>query len=218
MAGSVIELLGVPAAGKSGLATALSALPGTVVVKDHTARDLPALATAVLRAWPVVLADPPPSTSRLRWAAWAGRLGAAPAVAGRRRAESRLVVFDQGPAYTLGRMAAVRRDPQGNHWWYRRACATAGLLHLLVVLDADPDLLVVRLRARDKRHRAAQLSEPEAVGYLVAERQTCRVIADTLDRAGTRVLRLDTGRYTLEEQVAAVQAALTSGPIRNRSG
>lgn len=226
MTGPVIELLGAPAAGKSSLAAALSSVPGTVVLKDHTPRDLPALTAACVRDWSVLLADPPPGIPRLRWTAWAGRVGAAPAVAGRHRRHADVVVFDQGPAYTLGRLMPVRRDPHGNHWWYRRACGTARLLALLVVLDADPEVLACRLRARDKEHPAAGMSEQDARGYLDAERQTCRVVAETLGRAGTRVLFLDTGRHELGEQVAAVRAAVaatvrsaqTPGTVRGRSG
>jgi hypothetical protein len=208
-AATVIELLGAPAAGKSGLAEALGASPDTVVVKDHARRDLPALLRAATRAWPALLSDPPPGTSRLRWAAWAGRLGAAPVVAGHRSASgTRLVVLDQGPAYTLGRMLDVRRAPRGSHWWHRQACETARLLDLLVVLDARPELLAERLRARHKQHRADDLDPAGTARYLTSEQQTCRAVADALGRAGARVLYLDTGRLTVEEQVEAVRVGL----------
>lgn len=211
----VIELLGVPAAGKSGLAEALGGTPGTVVVKDHSRRDLPALVLAATRAWPVLLADPPPGTSRLRWAAWAGRLGAAPDVAGRRGASGgRLVVLDQGPAYTLGRMLDVRRGHRGNHWWHRQACETARLLDLLVVLDAAPEILVQRLGDRAKRHLADGMAPEWTTRYLATEQQTCRAVADALGRAGARVLYLDTGRLTVEEQVEAVHMSLSRAQRR----
>jgi hypothetical protein len=216
--GTVIELLGVPAAGKSGLAAALGTAPGTVVVKDHCNRDLPALFGGVVRAWPVLLVAPPSGTSRLRWAAWAGRLCAAPAVAAHRgAAEGRRVVLDQGPAYTLGRLIDLRREPRGSHWWYRQACATSGLLELLVVLDASPDVLAGRLRDRGKEHRASGLDPQQTTRYLAAEQQTCRAVADAIGRAGAHVLHLDTGRLTLEEQVDAVNVALRPRRVWGRS-
>jgi hypothetical protein len=215
---TVIELLGAPAAGKSGLAAALGTAPGTVVVKDHHRRDLPALLGGVARAWPVLLADPPPDTSRLRWTAWAGRLTAAPAlVAHHGGTDGRLVILDQGPAYTLGRMLDVRRGRRGSHWWYRQACATGRLLDLLVVLDAAPDVLAGRLRGRPKDHRASDLDLPRTTGYLAAEQQICRAVADAVGRAGARVLQLDTSRLCLDEQVEAVHVALRPGRARARS-
>lgn len=218
MSGPVIELLGVPAVGKSGLAAALAGVPGTVVVKNHTHRDLPSLGGAAVRACSVLLEDPPPGIPRVRWAAWVARLGAAPAVAARYGADGRLVVFDQGPAYTLGRMIDIRRDPHGNHWWHGRLCATARLLKLLVVLEADPAVLSLRLRGRGKAHRAAELDQAELARYLSVERRTIHTVADALSRAGTRVIHLDTGRLDVAEQVAVVHAALAPRPVRDRSG
>ena len=49
--GAVVELLGAPGAGKSGLADALAALDGVTVVKDHSRGDLSALAWSKPR-WP----------------------------------------------------------------------------------------------------------------------------------------------------------------------
>lgn len=218
MAGPVIELLGVPAAGKSGLADVLTEVPGTLLVKDHTPRDLPALAGAAARACSMLLEDPPAGIPRARWMAWVARLGAAPAVAARRRSDGHLVVFDQGPAYTLGRLIDVRRDPHGNHWWHGRLCSTARLLSLLVVLDADREVLAERLRDRPKAHHAAHLGTEELLRYLDTERRTCHTVADALSRAGTRVLHLDTGRVPVHEQAARVRAALAPRPARSRSG
>lgn len=213
----VIELLGVATAGKSGLAQALASTPGTVIVKDHDRRDLPALLRGAARAWPVLLAGPPAGESRMRWAAWAGRLAAAPSVAGHRSpAQGGMVVLDQGPAYTLGRMLEARRLPRGNHWWHRQVCATAGLLDLLVVLDASPEILAGRLRTRGKAHRAAWLDDLGTARYLAAEQERCRIVSDAVGRAGARVLYLDTGRLTVQEQVSAVQGVLRPAPRTGR--
>lgn len=205
----VIELLGAAASGKSGLAAELARDPGTVVVKHHTRQDVPVLAWGLARAWPVLLADPPPGTSRIRWAAWAGRLAAAPSVVRRRAAApGGLVVLDQGPAYSLGRLIDVRRDPRGNHWWHRQVCATARLLDVLVVLDAEPGVLGRRLHARPKEHPAALLDADATWSYLRAEQALCRTVADAIARAGTRVLHLDTGRLPVDEQVRLVRDAV----------
>ena len=213
----VIELLGAAASGKSGLATALARTPGTVVVKDHDLRDLPHLLWGATRSWPVLFEDPPAGATRLRWAAWAGRLSAAPALAGRHAPCGGLVVLDQGPAYTLTRMVSVRGTPRGSHWWHRQACGTARLLDVLVVLETDPQTLSRRLHARPKEHRATVLDVSRTRDYLEIERGTCRVVADAIARTGTPVVYLDTGRLPLPEQVTAVHTALNDATRRNRS-
>jgi thymidylate kinase len=206
--GIVVELLGAPGAGKSALAGALSALHGVTVVKDHQRGDLCALAWSATRSLPVVLAAPK-DADRLRWAAWAGRLSAASAVARRRQADgSTMVVFDQGAAYTLMRMADARHHPWGNAWWCRRVAQTAGLLDLLVLVDADTDTLVSRIRGREKTHAALQLSDQQLRDYVQAERRSCHEIADALTREGADVLRVVTSEGSPEEQVDEILGAL----------
>lgn len=206
--GFVVELLGPPGSGKSTLATELAEIPGVCVVKDHAHEDLPALAWAAVRAWQV-LPSAPAEVSRSRWSAWAGRLGAARRVTERRLAAgASTVVLDQGPAYTLGRMLEARRTARGHHWWWRRSADCAGLLDLLVVLDADTTILSRRLHVRSKAHPADDWDDDEVVGYLQHERDTCRDVADVLERQGTAVRRLRTDQMPVADQVSAVTEAL----------
>lgn len=213
---TVVELLGAPASGKSGLAADLARLPGVTVVKNHYRRDVPALARSVGRSWPVLFAPVPPGVSRSRWAAWAGRLSASPEIVRRVLAGGvRTVVLDQGPAYTLGRMVGVRRTAAGDAWWHARSADCAALLDLLVVLEADPASLAERLRNRDKLHQASSLDDEQTRAYLVNEQATCRLVADVLAEAGTAVMHLDTAQMSLPAQTSAVSAVLTESTDRD---
>lgn len=212
---TVVELLGVPASGKSSLATALAGLPGVTVVKEHHRRDLPALALSVARSWPVLLAPIPADVSRSRWVAWAGRLGASPEVVRRHLSGgATTIVLDQGPAYSLGRMVGVRRTARGNAWWCERSTECAALLDLLVVLDADPATLTERLHSRDKKHLASSFDDEHAREYLLTEQATCRLVADALVDAGAAVMYLDTSRMSFSAQVSTVTAVLTESAGR----
>lgn len=205
----VVELLGPPAAGKSSVAHALARLPGLVVVKDHRPADVPALVWRAALACPVLSTRRPPGVGRARWVAWAGRLDAAPYVVGRRRsAGARGVVLDQGPAYALGRLAAVRRDASGMQWWARRSATCAGLLDGLVLLDAGPETLAERLRARDKQHAAQDLPDAQLLRYLAGEAALSAMVADAVEAAGGSVLRLDTAGAPVDDLVSAVTAVL----------
>ncbi len=216
--GAVIELLGAPGAGKSGLADALAALDGVVVVKDHTRGDLPSLAWSMARSLPIVVA-PPPDIDRRRWAAWAARVTAAGHVAAHRIGEgAKTVVFDQGPAYTLVRMLQMCSRQQGNEWWSQRCAETASLLDLVVLVDADPDVLAERVRGRDKIHAADQLADASLLTYLDTERRACHQVADALARDGAEVIRVITSDVPLEVEAETVLAALQKRDRREEFG
>ena len=206
---SVVELVGAPGSGKSSVAEAIGALPGVVVVKDHQRRDLPALAWSAATAGRVLFASPPSGVSRQRWIAWVGRCRAASRVVRQRLAAgARVVVLDQGPAYTLGRMAESAGLDAAVAGWHRARMVEVGrLLDVVVVLDGETELLAERLRSRAKRHRADDLAAATAVSYLDGERAIARRIATDLASEGVMVVYLDAAR-SLAENVAVVEAAL----------
>ena len=216
LGGTVVELLGAPASGKSSLARELARLPGVTVVKDHRRRDLVPLAQSVGRSWPVMFGPLPAGVTRSRWVAWAGRLGAAPEIVRRLLARgATTVVLDQGPAYTLGRMVGVR-TAAGSDWWRARSSDCAMMLDLLVVLDADPATLAARLRSRDKDHRTSSFDDAQTRAYLAHEQATCRLVAEVLSDAGTPVMYLDTSRMSLLAQVSAILTESAGRPEGHR--
>jgi hypothetical protein len=205
-----VELLGPPAAGKSTLARWLAGSPGATVLKDHDPLDARALALGLTRSLPVALVHPPDADAA-RWAAWAGRLSAAPALAARRlRAGYDVVVFDQGPVYTLGRMEALRGRKVGAGWWCDRLVDTAGLLDLLVLVDATTEALAERVVRRGGAHPAAALPRDDLLRYLQQQRLQCHDLADRLSREGTKVLRIGTDEGALPSQATEILVAAGS--------
>lgn len=208
----VVELIGPPGSGKSTVAAAVAASPGFVVLKDHEVRDVPALAGAVLAAARLVPLRPPPDIPRRRWIAWLGRVGAAPRTTRRRLAKARVVLLDQGPAYTLGRMAAAAERSSTVARWHAARTADCGrLLDAVVWLDADPEVLAVRVRGRSKPHRVKALAGPAAVRRLGEERERSRAMVADLAAAGVAVLHIGPDQ-SLTDAIVAVRALVEAVP------
>ena len=210
-----VELIGAPGTGKSSVAAAIERLPGVVVVKDQRRRDLPMLIWSAATAGRVLYAKPPVGVSRLRWIAWVGRSRAAPRIARRRLATgARTVVLDQGPVYTLGRMAeAASRDSAVARWHRSRVADCGRLLDLVIVLDAVSGELAARLRSRTKSHRADDLPATAATAYLERERAASRSIAAAVASAGARLVEVD-ATNSLDENISVVMAVLDADPAR----
>lgn len=202
------EVLGAPGAGKSTLLSALSQGPGDVVAV--TRYRSPAAAPAYLRAavhlaprlLPEVMAG---RTTRQRLN-WALRLNASATVLRQHtRVDARLVLFDQGPVYTLVRLAQAQgRDA----WWHTQAARWSGLLDVLVVVDAPDELLLERLVTRAKAHAYTSLDPADALQAIARDRDTCSAVIDVLssqDHAPV-VHRIDTARVALADAVRDVRA------------
>jgi hypothetical protein len=205
----VIELLGPPGSGKSTLAERLGDVDGYVVVKDHELGDLPALLRAAAAAWPMLVHRPPPGVTRTRWVAWVGRVAGVDEVVRRRaHTRARLLVLDQGPAYTLGRMADACATGRASDWWHHRLVAYAALLDAVVLLDADPQTLRERVVGRAKEHAVLTLDERGSAEYLAEAAHGSRVVAAWLESAGVPVVRLDTARISPDDGCRALEDAV----------
>jgi hypothetical protein len=168
-------------------------------------------------ATPVLRSGVPDGVTPPRWLAWAGRLRAAPAMAARRaKSGARVVVFDQGPAYSLVRMSSLVDSAAAHRWWYAQARATARLLDTLVVLDADLATLVTRVHSRSKAHVCQDLDESGTLRYLETERRRAEQVVDVLDRTGCTVVRIDTGHIEAAAQVSEVMSVLEH--VRSTAG
>jgi hypothetical protein len=201
----LVELMGPPGAGKSTLYTTLRREgvaimpilrhgPHRPLLARHLAGSVATLLRrgALDRRWEFQL---------LVMMAYVRALP--PVLTGARRPAGDVLVFDQGPLYTLSRPPL--RDPRLRDWWEASVALWRGLHDVVVWLDAPDDVLVGRIEGRDKEHRYKGAAEA-AVAGLEADRA---VYEDLLARmeGGPEVMRVDTSRQTPDEIAAAILAA-----------
>jgi AAA domain len=202
-----VEVVGPPGTGKSTLTAALAAAGERISVVQRYG-DAPGVA-GLLRAAAVVvpLARSERDRRRLRWMA---RLEASAGVLERCRGDAPVVLFDQGPVYTLARLwasaAGIPRQPGYTRWYDAKLRQWRDLLDVVVVLDAPDEVLLGRIRGRAKPHAAKGMPASSARAALGRERAAYAGVLAALGPATT--LRLD-GRDPVEDMVSTTLAALS---------
>jgi thymidylate kinase len=124
----------------------------------------------------------------------------------------RVVVFAQGPVYTLTRLWDLAERSSGApafcRWWTAKLTQWAMELDLAIVLDAPDDVLMQRILDRPKRHRAKDASEASGRSILWAERARYDSVLADLSRRGLTILGIDTDRSPVAEAASAVLDSL----------
>lgn len=119
----------------------------------------------------------------------------------------RVVVFDQGPVYSLTRPRSL--DPRLGPWRERMLDEWSPRLDLVVWLDAPDDVLLDRIDARAKPH-ALKARARDTSRAVIRQSRTAygRTLAQLAARPCTpAVLRFDTSRRDADEVVTEVLAA-----------
>ena len=138
----------------------------------------------------------------------------------RRSAGDEVTVFDQGPVYRLAVLSefgpGMVRGRAFRKWWGSALQAWKETLDLIVWLDAPNDVLLRRVRRRNKAHTCKSMCREEACNLLDRYRGTYRQTVAAMGRGGgPATLRLATNERTphdIAEAVRAAVASATGGP------
>lgn len=214
----VVELVGLAGSGKSTLARALVAADPHVQLGLPLSRAASAAAQAAA-VGPFVL----PYLRQCRGTAWLDRSqmrGLGYLLAWRRSldrpAPHRPHLFlDHGPLFQLARLDAlgppVTSTARFRRWWDRTLDDYAGLLDVVVWLDAPEEVLLQRIRSREQRHVLRGADEDAARRFFDAYRVSYgRVLERVRQRSPGAVLDLRTDLETPAELGAHVLRRLTA--------
>lgn len=227
MARRIVELVGPAGAGKTTLAAVVARDDGQVELglRLGAGERRRAHATAALRFVPACLR----SGGGRRWfsadeiramgylEAWYRRAVRETAVRGG------TVLLDHGPVFRLALLdefgPAATSDPAFRRWWDRSVRRWAGVLDIVVALDASDEVLARRIRARDQRHVVKDSTDAEIAAFLARYRSAYARVLDRLvaaaDRTGSplRVLHVTTDQETPAGVAAQVSVALREARV-----
>ncbi len=222
----IVELIGLAGAGKSTVARRLLHSNNRIAIEEppyfRKLRDVPFFALNALLCLPTFLRQFTRKTNdrylkseEIAWIVllegWHRRL--------RRQAAngSRVIVLDQGPVFFLMLLQlygpASFKWPNMKGWWLRTAGLWANVLDTAIWLDAPDDVLVRRIRARQRWHGVKDRSDEQALAYLRPYRTAFDEVTSilTTSRQNFEVVRVNTGAESQEQTVDRVLSALGLG-------
>jgi hypothetical protein len=204
-----VELLGPPGSGKSTLLAALAEYEHRVAYIDRarTPRGVPYLLRGARAVAPLVLRE------RTTWqqTRWMVRVEAAALlVCHTAPTRTPAVVFAQGPVYSLARLSGSNLlTPRFADWWSAKTQQLADLLDVVVVLDAPNDVLLHRIRTRQKAHALNRMARDSQQIALARSRSAVKsVLAELTSDGGPEVLCFDTSRTPLVVMTESLLDAL----------
>ena len=217
----IVELVGPAGAGKTTLARGVSAVDSTVrsglslwgLPRRRLLRSAMALLPTILAA---SISRSPLRAGELSQMI---RLGALFRVVEEESTRHRVILLDEGPVFALSwlDMFFARNGERVPASWRRGVIADwAGLLDVVVFIDASDITLAQRIRTREKPHVVKNLPDAEIFGFSAGFRRAFERAISELAEVGHIIvdtLRTDTG--PLDENTAQLLVKLMPRPNVN---
>jgi shikimate kinase len=217
----IVELVGLAATGKTTLFRALCQRDARILLSTdlqlRKIEHVPIFVNQVPSLLPVLFRRSRPD----RWFTWSeikamAYLRAWPAVL-RQLAlnHSPLILLDQGPVFKLATLNAFGpesvKDRSFEQWWHNVFEQWAATLDIVIWLTAPAEILIQRIRARNKRHDIKDEPDREARQYLARYQASYEQILEKLTAlGGTTLLKIDTSQRTIEQTLEEISLSVTS--------
>ena len=130
-----------------------------------------------------------------------------------RKKEDGVILLDEGPIFSLGRLAVFQQAGHGDgrmsRQWRAELNRWSTLLDAVVWIDAPDAVLTERIRSRPKNHRIKSATDGEVADFLDRYRRAYGDILARLKAGGAvRVIGLDTSDTAIDEAAGRVVAEL----------
>ena len=129
-----------------------------------------------------------------------------------------LTVLDHGPIYRLSFLRefgpAITESDRYKDWWRNLLDRWINTIDLIVWLDAPNDVLIERVRHRDRKHTIKGKRSEEAIEFLSRYRMSFeRTIAEGLSGDHPALLQFDTNQDSISTIADTVLAAIDRGMV-----
>jgi len=204
----IVEIIGPAGAGKTTLCNKLSRYGEQIHLSKFP--DVRKISAAPFFIWngfqilPAILNLSQPNSRKLtrREFAWLSILKGWPVVLERQLKNNQLIILDQGPVYLLTEInefgPAYLREQKAKKFWQGLYSRWAGILDVIVWLDAEDAYLINRIRGRGKEHIVKNESNETILEFLTCYRHAYERTVSCLmaNHPGLKVLRFDTTRQS----------------------
>jgi deoxyadenosine/deoxycytidine kinase len=214
-----VEIIGPPGSGKSALTDALRDSRRDIVpvsIYWRKPENLSLGARSALSVAPILFDHASGQAFSTKHLVWMIRLESALPIFQRKEVtRSSIVVFDQGPVFTMVRlyeMALLAAEgSRFRSWWNLKLDDWARTLDLLLLLDAPNEVLIERIKKRSKSHVAKNQSDEGAGKMLTDERARYEAVTGALRQRGSAtLLPFDTSARSVDEISSEVIGSLRS--------
>jgi len=207
----IVEIVGPAGAGKTTLCQALRYGNNSIHLSDFP--DVRKISTAPFFIWnglqiaSTLLGLVQHNSRKLtrREFAWLSILNGWPAVLQRELKNNKAMILDQGPVYLLTETSEFGpeflKTKKAKKLWRCLYSRWAGMLNMIVWLDAADNDLLKRIRSREKDHVVKKESIETAFEFLACYRMAYERTISNLSaiQPGLYVLRFDTSLKSTEE-------------------
>lgn len=129
-----------------------------------------------------------------------------------------VIIIDHGPIFELAKLYGFGPDrlksQKFEKWWDSMFNQWAHTLDLVVWLDAPEEILIKRIRSRERQHSVKESPTQEACDFLVRYQSAYEyVISKVTDLRDIKVFRVDTDCQSQKDIISQVLQAIYQGQI-----
>lgn len=123
------------------------------------------------------------------------------------------IIFDEGPVFALAWLRGfghpVMRSSAADSWWRLTTRIWAGIMEVVVVLDAPDAILAQRIRSRPEDHEVKAYPDAEIADWMARFRESLDwVLSELTAEGGPAVIRISTAEGSPASLAATVVESL----------